>query len=401
MKERFFYIIVNILVFLISATWVYFAYYIANKTSIDNFNNIIITLWLLITLQWLLIIYLINNFFYKPLNKLEYIIKSFIIWNLKDKDIFLKDTLNPNINYIFKFFSRTLNTLRHIKDEFLHGKEIKWEVELWKEIQSKMLDKKLIDIPSLNIIAKSKPAAEIWWDSYDIIKQWDNYYIYVWDATGHWVWAWLIMIMVNSLVSWFSKVFKSWAQIITNTNEILKPRIKANLLMSLLLLRWNENEKRLFMTWAGHEYLIIYKHSKNKCFKIKSGWVALWMVKDVSNVVKEREILFEENDIVILYSDWITEAINQPTKNWNEEMFWEDRLIDAIEKTPKKEWKNHISASSVFNNISIELSKFMGYKYSQLDDITLCVMQYKWKDSEEDEWIYKEINEDFITEWNW
>jgi hypothetical protein len=31
-------------------------------------------------------------------------------------------------------------------------------------------------------------------------------------------------------------------------NKILKPRVKANLLMSVLLIRWNEKEKRLFMT---------------------------------------------------------------------------------------------------------------------------------------------------------
>jgi hypothetical protein len=55
------------------------------------------------------------------------------------------------------------------------------------------------------------------------------------------------------------------------TNEILKPRVKSNILMSLLLVRWNEAEKRLFMTGAGHEYLMIYKASQKKCFKIKSG----------------------------------------------------------------------------------------------------------------------------------
>jgi hypothetical protein len=34
----------------------------------------------------------------------------------------------------------------------------------------------------------------------------------------------------------------------SSANEILKPRVKANLLMTVLLLRWNEKQKRLFMT---------------------------------------------------------------------------------------------------------------------------------------------------------
>ncbi len=41
--------------------------------------------------------------------------------------------------------------------------------------------------------------------------------------------------------------------------------------MSMLLVRWNEAEKRMYMTGAGHEYLMIYKYAKKKCFKIKSG----------------------------------------------------------------------------------------------------------------------------------
>jgi hypothetical protein len=56
------------------------------------------------------------------------------------------------------------------------------------------------------------------------------------------------MIMVNALISGFAKLFISGAQIIGYTNEILKPRVKANLLMSLLLIRWDEKKKNLFMT---------------------------------------------------------------------------------------------------------------------------------------------------------
>jgi hypothetical protein len=58
------------------------------------------------------------------------------------------------------------------------------------------------------------------------------------------------MIMVNALISGFAKVFKHGHTILAKTNEVLKPRVKANLLMSLLMVRWNEQEKRLFMTGA-------------------------------------------------------------------------------------------------------------------------------------------------------
>jgi hypothetical protein len=47
----------------------------------------------------------------------------------------MKKNINPDVNYIMLFFTKTLNTLKNIKDEFLHGKEIKSEVSIGKEIQ--------------------------------------------------------------------------------------------------------------------------------------------------------------------------------------------------------------------------------------------------------------------------
>jgi len=366
----------------------------------DNISQIkIISIGLLIEL--IIITTLVKKFFHDPIKKLENIIKSFYVWDLKDKKIEFKKTLNPHLNYSLAFLSKTLNTLKNIKDEFIHGKEIRSEVDLGKEIQWKMLTKKLIDVPNLEVIVKSKPAWEIGWDSYDILNEWENYYIYVADATGHWVWAWFIMIMVNALISWFSKVYKSWASIVAKTNEILKPRVKANLLMSLLLIRWDSKEKRLFMTWAWHEYLMIYKHKQNKTFRIKSGWVALWMIKDITKLIKEKEIKFEENDIIVLYSDWITEAINKSFKDWTEEMFLEDRLEKSITNAPNIGYKDYKTARSVFNNITIDLSKFMWYKHVQLDDVTLSVIHYKPEDYDKNTDFEEDINEDFITEWNW
>jgi len=372
------------------------------EINIDNLDNIwYMKVSIVLLIEAFFIHYIIKTSYLKPISRLNEYINDFISWKSKWEKINIKTNYsNPNIRYILKFFDVILNSLKNIKDEFLSGKAIKWEVQLATELQEKLLYKKLEKIPSLDIVAKSKPAWEIGWDSYDIIHEWDNYYIYVWDATGHWVWAWFVMVMVNALVSWFAKIFKSWSQILANTNEILKPRIKSNILMSLLLVRWNELEKRLFMTGAWHEYLVIYKHSQNKCFLVKSGWMALWMTKNIHKILKEQEIKFEKNDVIVLYTDGITEALNQTKKDWNQQMFGEGRIKTAIEKAPNIYWTNIKTARSVFNNITIELSKFMWYKHKQYDDITLVVMHYKG-----DQVIEKDFEEtiasDFITEWNW
>jgi len=357
---------------------------------------IIILLW-----EFLLILLIVHFFYNKPIKEIKHFIQKLYSGQLKWEKIDISKSVNSNLNIISNNIVDILHRLRNIKDEFIHGKSIKWEVELAKEIQWRTFNKKLVDVPSLNVVVNSKPAWEIGWDSYDIIKNWENYYIYVWDATGHWVWAWFIMIMVNALTAWFSKVYIKWSQILAWTNEILKPRVKANLLMTVLMLRWNEEQKKMFMTWAWHEYLMIYKQSTKKCYKVKSWGVALWMIKDISKIIKEKWIQFDVWDIIVLYTDWITEAINKPKRDWTESMFWEDRLISAIEKAPNMKGKTYKSANSIYNNITIMLSQFMWYKPIQLDDVTLAVVQYKTEDYNIEDDYNTTLPPDVITEWNW
>lgn len=396
---RYFFIIFQIMI-CITIFWTsYFLLYI-HSLQIDETTKYALYAWV-IFLEFVFVISFIRVFYDTPIKKIEFAIKNFLVGNIGEVNKNLNPTLNKNLNYSIMFFKKTLWTLKNIKEEFIQGREIKWEVGLAKEIQGKMLSKKLTEVESLEMIFQSKPAWEIWGDSFDVIKQQDNYYIYVWDATGHGVWAGLIMTMVNALVSWFSKVYTSGSEILIKTNEILKPRVKANLLMSLLLIRWNEAEKRFFMTWAGHEYLIIYKQKTQKTYKIKSGGVALWMVKDISKVIKEVEIKVEPGDIIVLYSDGITEAINKPKRDGSEVIFWEERLLKAIENAPNVEWKKYKSARSVFNSITMVLSAFMWYNYTQLDDVTLWVIQYKTSDYKKEDDFPEKIDESSLTDWNW
>lgn len=109
----------------------------------------------------IVIIALIRYYYEYPILRSKYNIHRFLTGQLKNKDLTFDNTHNSDLNYIVHFISQTLKNLKNIRGEFLHGKEIKSEVDLAKEIQGKLLNKKITTIPSLSIVAKSKPAGEI------------------------------------------------------------------------------------------------------------------------------------------------------------------------------------------------------------------------------------------------
>jgi sigma-B regulation protein RsbU (phosphoserine phosphatase) len=177
---------------------------------------------------------------------------------------------SQDIAYVGNFFHRSLEILKNFKEEFQSGRVLRSEVELASDIQKHVLKKSPPNISSLEIICDTKSATEVGGDSYDIITQGENTYVYIGDVTGHGVASGFVMMMVNALISGFSKMIENSADILVRTNEILKPRVKSNMLMTLLMVRWNERDKKLFMTGSGHEYLLIYKKAQNKVFTVKS-----------------------------------------------------------------------------------------------------------------------------------
>ena len=58
------------------------------------------------------------------------------------------------------------------------------------------------------------------------------------------------MMMVNALISAFSMSEVNGAKILAAANRILKPRIRQNMMMSCLMLRWDEKTKQMFYTGA-------------------------------------------------------------------------------------------------------------------------------------------------------
>jgi hypothetical protein len=74
-----------------------------------------------------------------------------------------------------------------------------------------------------------------------------------------------------------------------------------------------------------------------------------------------------------------------------------DRIIESIIKCGRRD------AATIFQQITIDLSAFMGYKHKQYDDITLVVVQYVPTSTTgaTTTTLPDSINFSHVTEWNW
>ena len=315
---------------------------------------------------------------------------------IEDEPQMKPNAWSSGMNKVIIFFIKSLQILKVFKQELRDGRKLRSEVDIASEIQKKTLDQQNMIVPGLTISIASAPATEVGGDSLDIISGHDNnYYIYIGDVTWHGVPSGFVMMMVNALISAFSLSESNGATILTKTNTILRPRIKQNMMMTCVMLRWDAQSKKMYYTGAGHEFVLVYKSRENKVYKVKSGGVALGMVKDTTKILKEQQIAFDPGDIIVLYTDGISEARYRSEQNGI--LFSVDRIIESIIKLDVK------TSENIFRKITIDLSSWMGYQCKQYDDISLAVVEYNLDGvpAETILDISSHIDISNITEWNW
>ncbi len=334
----------------------------------DYVNSNTILASILIIIQFPILYTILYKAYIGPIQLLTRDIARFMT-GIQEEPQIQPNAWSGGMNQVIIFFIKSLQILRVFKQELRDGRKLRSEVEIASEIQKQTLDYQNIIVPGLTIAMATTPASEVGGDSLDIIPGRDNnHYIYIGDVTGHGVPSGFVMMMVNALVSAFSLSESNGANILAQTNLILKPRIKQNMMMTAVMLRWDATAKKMYYTGAGHEFLLVYKTKENKVYKVKSGGVALGMVKDSTKILKEQQIAFDPGDIIVLYTDGISEARYRSEQTGR--LFGVDHIIDSLMSINIKNPEN------IFRQLTIDLSAWMGYKHKQYDDISLAVVGY-------------------------
>jgi len=280
----------------------------------------------------------------------------------------INPTTIDEVGVFTHFFNEITQDLEKISYDVKERRRMSSELDIASSIQRDVLPKEAPKAPGLDIVAKTRSAAEVGGDTFDFLQSTDGnqVFIYIGDVTGHGVPAGLVMMMVDTIVT--AMVYQgvnNGQELIAHTNNLLHPRISSRLFMTSVMLRWDKINQKMFYTGAGHEHILVYRKQTETVDSITSGGIALGMIPDNSKIVKETEIPLEIGDCIVLYTDGISEA-----KNDVGEMYGLEKLIESLKNNGYKP-----SGDGIFDGLTKDFSKFVG-EYIQIDDITMIVIKY-------------------------
>jgi len=287
--------------------------------------------------------------------------------------VFAKGDLTKRINVktknevgtLSKTFNQMAVDLEKSTQELVEKERMQQELSLASDIQKDLLPQKMPEYDGIDIFASVEPAEEVGGDCYDFIPLSEEKMImYVGDVTGHGVPSGIVSAISNALIEGFSDLYKNLTDLTVKLNHVLKKKTRSNIFITMVLCIWDNSKKKFSYVSAGHEQIMIYNAKKKEVTLANPGGLALGMLPDISNVVKQEDIPLKKGDALLIYSDGIPEA-------WQteKEMYGMDRLQDSLKKHGELE-----SAELLHDAIIKDVRDFMG-DYKQMDDITLMVVK--------------------------
>lgn len=249
--------------------------------------------------------------------------------------------------------------------ETLEAQAIEKELQVAKEIQTALLPKKLPSIPGIELAARNIPTKQVGGDYYDIMMlDEEHLFVGIADVTGKGTPAALLMANLQASIKAYMTTFHSQnfdlAKVVGKINNIIYENTPADKFITFFGAIINLKTRTMVSVNAGHNPPYLLKKS-GSLQTLKKGGVILGVISTLTPYETEFTTL-ESGDILLLFTDGVTEAMN-----YEKQEFGEERLIELLKTHADK------PASVIIEKIIEETNRFQA-EGEQHDDITLvCV----------------------------
>ena len=285
----------------------------------------------------------------------------------------INEVLNPdhesNLMEDSDEWSEALNQLIEDLEE---KQKIEQELQVAKEIQRHLLPESMPQIEGVDIAAMNVPSTQVGGDYYDFIqideKRWG---IMIADVSGKGIPAGILMGTTRSAFRTQLALFPahmtdmeieySVPLTIAKMNSFLYKDTESHKFVTIFYGILDVEKKSFTYTNAGHNPQLLYRPQDKTELLLTAGGIMVGVMEDVP--FEKDTVVLNSGDALILYTDGVTDAINQ-----EEEFFGEERFFLLV--------KEHctLSAQELLDKIYSEIAAF-SRGAPQFDDITLIVLK--------------------------
>jgi len=246
-------------------------------------------------------------------------------------------------------------------EAFEEKKALEKELALARETQTALLPNRLPEIPGFELGAFSHPTRHVGGDFYDFLKRDSSTLAAVLaDVSGKGISAALLSSLVQGALQMECRSKSPLSESLNLVNLYLCEKSQANRFVTLFLFAFDGDGSGEYLS-AGHNPAYLYRAASGEIEELPSKDLVLGAFRFAK--YQSAPLQMHRGDVLFVYSDGITEAMNP-----HDEMFGEERLINVIRQCALLGCKE--LERSVLQTIQ-EFTEGM----AQTDDMTFLIVQ--------------------------
>ncbi len=248
-------------------------------------------------------------------------------------------------------------------EESLEKHRIEEELALARDIQKNLLPANIPSGSRFELAGYNLPSKEIGGDYYDFIELGgDKIGIAIGDIAGKGIPAAILMSNLQAALRISALRTANTRDVLQQVNVHITKTTSPERFATFFYSVFDPVSRTLEYTNAGHNFPILFRKNGSHDF-LREGGIIVGVLEDAQ--YSSRTVTMEPGDCVVLYTDGVTEALNQ-----KEEEFGEEKLLEV-----SKASAGH-SAQEILNHILESVADFT-HGDLQSDDVTLVVLKVK------------------------
>ena len=296
---------------------------------------------------------------------------------------FLRITRNDFFNAMAREHRIGLGLFRVLNDKIRRDLEIQMSavrkeiaqeesMRLAAEVQKSLLPNQEISHPCVRTAGYCQPANSVGGDYYDYMELSENRVaIFIGDVMGHGYHSAMVAAMTKSCLETQIRFDAAVPEVMKAITRVIEEDSQAFIYITCCYLIIH-SDNRLEYINAGHPQMLLYRAEPNRWnsedaepLELESAFLPIGIsFFPGPSEYHSIEVAWQPGDLLVLYSDGITEAFNPSS-----EMYGLERLKSLISK------KRHLSPEQIKDEILADLRVHQQGKHTN-DDITLVVAKF-------------------------
>lgn len=248
-------------------------------------------------------------------------------------------------------------------------KRLENELRLARQIQMSLLPRDPTSVPGLSVTAVCRPAREVGGDYYDFIRLGERRLgLLVADVSGKGTSAALYMAELKGLMLSLGHTYESPRQLLIEANRILAGALDSRSFITMLYAVIDLEAGTLTYARAGHTPLIYASQDGGRRVVrvLAPDGLVLGLhgfERHFAELLEEHQMAVRPGDVAVLFTDGVTEAMNE-----QDDMFGEARLARLLEDDAAD------SSDVLHERILRDVDAFVGTA-DQHDDMTMVLLR--------------------------